>query len=175
MELMKLHNEMFWTCGIFFIKNILFFLTVSRKIYFTDVNHLVNCTVPEYFKYFKEVYQYYLQPGLRIAPVHADGNFDPLNILIESLPGGPLVNLASANKHVPDIKQRISVVKEWCRANLHGLTFQKMSNVLNTHIVLNSVKIPNIFPTQEGISYNISPKISCQERIWTTKSTHVFR
>ena len=42
----------------FFVNKIQFFLALSRKIYFTEVNHLANRTVPEIFKAFKEVYQY---------------------------------------------------------------------------------------------------------------------
>jgi hypothetical protein len=30
-----------------------------------------------------------------------DGKLAPLKVLIESLPGGPMVNLASPNEHVP--------------------------------------------------------------------------
>jgi hypothetical protein len=74
---------------------------MSRKICFTAVNHLANRTVPEIFQAFKEIYQYYLQRGFRITTVSVDGEFAPLKALIESLPGGPLVNLASASELVP--------------------------------------------------------------------------
>jgi hypothetical protein len=53
---------------------------------------------------FKEIYKYYLHQGFCITTVHADWEFAPLKILIESLPGGPLVNLASPNEHVPEIE-----------------------------------------------------------------------
>ena len=72
-----------------------FFLTSSQKIHFTAVNHIANSTLLEIFKSFKELYQYYLHRGFRITTVHADGKFGPLNSLIESLPGGPLINLAA--------------------------------------------------------------------------------
>ena len=36
--------------------------------------------------------------------MHADGELKPLKILIESLLGSPLLNLAAANEHVPDIE-----------------------------------------------------------------------
>jgi hypothetical protein len=60
-ELLKLHKEVFLTTDIFFVKKIPFLLTLSRKIYFTDVNHLADRTVPQNFKAFKEMHQYYLQ------------------------------------------------------------------------------------------------------------------
>jgi hypothetical protein len=115
-EFLKLHKEVFLTADIFFVNKILFFLTLSQKICFTAVNHLADRIVPQIFKAFKEIYQYFLQRGFHITTVHADGEFAPLNTLIESMPGGPMVNLASANEHVPTIERRTRVVKERCRA-----------------------------------------------------------
>jgi hypothetical protein len=53
MELLKLHKEVFLTTDIFFVNRISFFLTLSRKISFTDVNHLADRAVPQIFKAFK--------------------------------------------------------------------------------------------------------------------------
>jgi hypothetical protein len=86
MELMKLHKEVFLITYIFFVNNIPFFLTLSRKICFTAVNHIVDRTVPQILKAFKEMYQYYLQRGFHIKTVHADGEFAPLKPLIQSIP-----------------------------------------------------------------------------------------
>jgi hypothetical protein len=111
-ELLKLHKEVYITADLFFVNKIPFFLTLSHKICLTAINHLADRTVWQIFMAFKEIYQYYLQRGFRITTVHADGEFAPLKVLIESLPGGPLVNLASPDEHVPEIKRRIQVGKE---------------------------------------------------------------
>jgi hypothetical protein len=111
-ELLKLHKEVFLITDIFFVNKIPFFLTLSQNICVTDVNHLADRTILQIFKAFKEIYQYYLQRGFHITTVHADGEFAPLKTLIEAMPGGPMVNLASANEHVPEIERRIQVVKE---------------------------------------------------------------
>jgi hypothetical protein len=124
LELMKLHKQVFLTTGIFFVNKNPFSLALSRKITFTAINHLAYRTVPQIFKAFKEIYQYYLQRGFHITVVHADGEFAPLEPLIESIPGGPVVNLASTNEHVPEIERRIRVVKERCRATQHSLPFE---------------------------------------------------
>jgi hypothetical protein len=81
-ELLKLHKDVFLTTDIFFVKNIPFFLTLSRKICFTAVNHLADRTVPQMFKAFKEMYQCYLQRGFHTKTVHADGEFTRLKTLI---------------------------------------------------------------------------------------------
>jgi hypothetical protein len=104
-EILKLHKEVYITADLFFVNKIPFFLMLSCKICFTAINHLTDRTVLQIFMAFKEIYQYYLLRGFRITMVHADGEFAPLKVLIESLPGGPMVNLASPNEHVPEIKR----------------------------------------------------------------------
>jgi hypothetical protein len=148
MELMNLHKEVFLTTYIFFVNNIPFFSTLSRKICFTAVNHLADRMVPQVFKAFKEMYQYYFQHGFHIKTVHADSEFAPLQPLIESMTGGPMVNLASANEHVPEIERRIRVVKERCRATRHSLSFERIPKLMMIHIVLNVVKLLNFFSNQ---------------------------
>ena len=109
--LIKLHKEVFLTCVILFVNKISLFLKMSQKIYFMVVNHPENSTIPEIFKAFKYIYQYYLHRGFRITTVHADGECGHLKILIDSLLEVPLVNMAAENEHVPDINRRIGVVK----------------------------------------------------------------
>jgi hypothetical protein len=133
-------------------------LTLSRKICFTEVNHLADRMVPQIFKAFKEMYQYYLQHGFHIKTVHSDGKFSPLKSLIESMPGGPMVNLASVNEHVPEIERRIRVVKKRCRATRHFLPYERIPKLMRIHIVLNVVKLINVFPTKGGLSDTLIPK-----------------
>jgi hypothetical protein len=111
LELMKIHTEVFLMTDILFLNKNPLLLMLSRKIMFTAINHLADRTAPKIFKAFKEIYQYYLQRGFHITVVHADGKFAPLKTLLESIPGGPVVNLASVKEHVPEIDRRIWVVK----------------------------------------------------------------
>ena len=157
-EILKLHKEVFLTADIFFVNRIPFFLTLSRVICFTAVNHLANRTVPHIFKAFKKIYLYYLHRGFRITTVHVDGEFEPLKPLIEAIPGGPFVNLASANEHAPEIERRVRVVKERVRATRHGLPHSRIPKLMVIYMVLNAVKILSFFPTKGGVSDTLSPK-----------------
>jgi hypothetical protein len=49
----ELHTEVFSTTDILFVNKIPFFLTLSRKICFPEVNHLADRMVPQIFKAFK--------------------------------------------------------------------------------------------------------------------------
>ena len=107
-EILKLNKEVFLMADIFFVNGIPFFLTISRKLMFTAVNHLASRKVKNVFKAFKEIYGYYLKRGFRITTVHADNEFGPLQEMVhEQMPGGPRVNLASSNEHVPEPERRI--------------------------------------------------------------------
>ena len=96
--------------------------------------------------------------GFRITTVHSDGEFAPLQAMVASLPGGPMINLASSNKHVPGIERKIRVVKERCCAARHGLPFQRILELLTIHIVFQTVKLVNFFPTKGRISDTLISK-----------------
>jgi hypothetical protein len=100
-ELLKLHKEVILMADIFFVNKIPFFLTLSRKICFTAVNHLANRKAETIFKAFEEMYRFYLNRGFRITTVHADGEFAPLQAMIQEMPAGPRVNLASSSEACP--------------------------------------------------------------------------
>jgi hypothetical protein len=103
--------------------------------------------------------------------VHADGEFEPLKTLIESMPSGLMVNLASSNEHVPEIERRIRVAKEpRCRATRHSLPFERIPKLLTIHIVFHAFKLLNYFPTKGGVSDTLSPKQSYLARHSTLRS-----
>ena len=90
--------------------------------------------------------------------VHSDGEFAPLQSLVASLSGVPLINMASANEHVPEIKQKIRVVKKKCRAARHSLLFQLILRLFTIHIVFQTIKLLNLFPEKGEISDTLSLK-----------------
>ena len=153
-EILKLHQEVLLTTDIFFVNQIPFFLTLSRVICF---NHLANRKAVTIFKAFEEMYRFYLNRGFRITQVNADGEFAPLQALIQAMPGGPRVNLASSSEHVPEIERRIRVIKERSRSIRHSLPFNKIPTLLLIHIIFYAVKLLNHFPVKGGVSDTLSP------------------
>ena len=74
------------------------------------------------------------------------------------MPGGPSVNLASANEQIPEIERHIRVVKERCREIRQSLPFQQIPVIMAIHMVLTCVKMLNFFPPRGGVSETMSPK-----------------
>ena len=146
------------SADIFFVNKIPFFLTLSRKICFTAVNHLADRTVRTIYKAYEEIHKFYLNRGFHITTLLVDGEFAPLQVLIQSMIGGPRVNLTSASEHVPEIERRIRVVKERSRSLRHSLPFNRIPKRMTIHMVFIAVKLLNHFPPKRGISDTVSPK-----------------
>ena len=87
-----------------------------------------------------------------------DGEFVALQEKIEAMPGGPRVNLLSANEHVSQAERRIRVVKEQVRAMQNMPPFTRVPRLMIIHMVINAVKMLNYFPMKGGISPPMSPK-----------------
>ena len=143
---------------VFFVNKIQFFITLSRKIYFTTVTHLANRKISTIFAALKSIFMNYLQKGFQIVSITSDNEFLPLTELLYELPGAPALNLTSANEHEPTIERRIRVVKERTRVVRHSLPFTTIPVKMMTHMVFFVVKLLNYFPAKGGVSTQYSPK-----------------
>ena len=157
-EIRTLHKRVTLVIDIFFVNGIPYFATLSLRICFLSVTHLSNRKIPSIFKALKNMHNYYLQRGFQIVFIKGDGEFKPLEDLIQSeLYGGPKMNLASANEHVPEIERKIRVIKERTRAVRYSLPCNAIPALVTTHAVLFVTKQLNLFPVKGGIS-GWSPK-----------------
>ena len=74
------------------------------------------------------------------------------------MPGGPRLNLTSADEHIPEIERRIWVVKERSRAMRHSLPFNRIPKLITIHAILNIGKMLNYYLTKGGIGIYMSPQ-----------------
>lgn len=158
-DIFNLCKEVILYADLFFVNKIPFFITLSERLDFTAGYHLGNRTVAEIFKAFVAIYKFYLQRGLRIVTVHADGEFAPLQEKVHDMPNGPRFNLASRNEHVHKIERRIRVVKERSRSTRHGLPYPKLPKLVIIYMVLAVIRMLTYFPTKGGISEIWSPQM----------------
>ena len=80
------------TVDILLVNGVPLFIYLSRNITFTAVSHIEYKKLITIFKGFKEIYMYYLKHGFQITTLHVDGEFSPLQSLIQDIPGGPRAN-----------------------------------------------------------------------------------
>ena len=81
-EMQKLHKFVYLTADIFFVNKIAFMITLSRKIWFTTVEHLAHRKSQDIFRAFKIVFKIYLQRGFRVTDINVDGEFAPIKPLL---------------------------------------------------------------------------------------------
>ena len=157
-EIRQVHKRVTLSIDIFFVNGVPYFATLSLHLCYLTVTHLSNRKIPTIFAALKAMHNYYLQRGFQIVFVKGDGEFKPLEALMSELYGGPTLNLASANEHVPDIERKIRVIKERVRAVAYGMPFNALPPRMLVHSVLFVTKQLNLFPVKGGISTQFSPK-----------------
>jgi hypothetical protein len=110
------------------------------------------------FNELKSMCGYYLQQGFQIVFIKGDGEFAPLEAWMATVYGAPKLNLASANKHVPEIERKIQVIKGQVRAVIYSIPFNSLPARMLVHAVLFVTKQLNLFPVKGGLSSKLSPK-----------------
>jgi hypothetical protein len=79
---------------------------------------------------------YYLQQGFQVVFIKGDGEFAPLEDWMWMVYGAPTLNLASANKHIPEIERKIRVIKKQVRAMIYSMPFNSIPARMLIHAVL---------------------------------------
>ena len=103
-EILDKHRDVYLTADIFFVNQVIFFLSYSRKINYTGVENLTDRKTQTIFQAFVAIYKVYRRRNFIITTISVDGEFAALKERIEAMPGGPRVNLATAKEHVPEIE-----------------------------------------------------------------------
>ena len=101
------------------VKNIPFFMTISKKIKFGITGKIDSTENKVLVKHFKLVFGIYTNRGFRVKVVMADNQFKILRGDIADL--GANINVVSGDDHVPEIERYIRTIKERVRA-AHNMT-----------------------------------------------------
>ena len=98
------YQEVTLACDIMYVNKIPFLMSVSRHLRFGTAQHIKNPQGTTIFNGIRAIHQIYLQRGFRIHNAFMDGQFEPLRGNLAEL--GILLNTASNDEHVPEIKRR---------------------------------------------------------------------
>jgi len=94
--------------------------------------------------------------GFHIVNIHNDMEFECIqhNFLPTT------INLTLHNVHVSEVEHSIWTIKEQIRADIHGLPFMRLPQLMIVELIRQAVILFNSFPTADGISKALSPKKS---------------
>ena len=135
------------------VNKISFLVTVSKRLLYRTCKQIkpIGNKKDSFNAALDEVFRVYNQNGCTIAVIHADREFKPL---LQSLEDDKSVelNLAAANKHVPEIDRTNRVFKERLRACYHRLPYKNLHRALLIAMVEDCAFKANFFPVKAGLS-----------------------
>jgi hypothetical protein len=159
-RMLELHKKVFLAVDLFYVNNVIFLLSYSRRICLTTAKSLTSRKITGVFDAYKDIHAVYRRHGFIITTLHADSEFAPLGQHLAELDTPPQLLLAARGDHVREIERRIRVVKERTRAMRHSLPFNRLPVVIVMYMVLHTVRMLTYFPQKGGVSETLSPKRS---------------
>jgi hypothetical protein len=156
-EIMELHRDVTLCVDIMFVNKIPFLVTISRNIKFGTVEILPNRKAKSILQGVARVQKVYKRRGFRVVLGMMDNEFEPLRAGFMDL--GMELNVTSRGEHVPEIERYIRTIKERTRSIYNVLPYKKMPSKMVVEMVQGSVFWLNIFPSTDGVSDTMSPRL----------------
>ena len=155
-EILQVYKNITLCADILFIGKITCFSSISRKVLFTTTNSIKNRKkVETILPCIKHIRNMYKVRGFKVTHLVTDTEF---NVLRNQLMGmGIILNVTSADEHVPEIERNNRYLKEKVRGTVNSLPFKIMPRILMKAIIIDSTKWMNMFPRKAGIP-NCSPR-----------------
>ena len=109
----------------FFVNNIPYFASISKRLMYRTCKRIVARTSIHYRSALEEIFQCYEQGGFTIARIHADQEFKPT--IQELQADGKMLsfNLANAKEHQPHAERNNRTIQERVRAVFHSSRIRK--------------------------------------------------
>jgi len=121
-EIMEKHCEETLAIDVMFINKIPFVMTTSHNIHFGNAELVKDMKKNMLKTSIDQVIQAYQSCGFKIKAILADGQFRHIQQQLEQK--GVILNICTANEHVPEIKRYKRTVKERVRSIATTLPFE---------------------------------------------------
>jgi hypothetical protein len=156
-ELIKAQKQVDLCIDTFFVNQMPFLSTISRRIYYRTCQWIKSREVDTYQECFIKVLKLYKSAGFQVATVSADREFvavlDPIKEQYKFT-----TNYASAQEHVPEVERSNRVIKERVRATVHRSPYACLPRTVLKFVVTEAARKLNFFPAQYGCSAYYSPR-----------------
>jgi hypothetical protein len=149
-----------------FVNGVPFLVSVARGLNLVTAEHMPSRTAKQLAAGIVCVMDLYSHGGFQVGRVLMDNEFKKLCNLVPVL----AVNTTAAKEHVPEVEQRIRLIKERGRGILNTLPFKKMLQIMLIELIYHVVLWLNAFPTKSGVSETLSlRKIIMRHKLDFTK------
>jgi hypothetical protein len=144
---MELYQDVTICTYIMSVNNIPVLMTISRDLKFGTAEALTSRSAKCIMAGIKKVCQVYGHRGFRVRTAHAE--FWELKIRL---------NTTAKGEHVPEIEKYITATKERCRCIYNTMKVVRIPLRRTVELVYASVFWLNMFPSDDGVSYTITPR-----------------
>ena len=155
LEILQHNNSLRMAMDIFFVNKLPFLLTKSRNVNFLSVQPLRTRTLSEIVSGLKAVKHKYLSRGFEITVWDGDNEFDRDKVKEVLAPAH--TEICGKNDHVGFIERPIRTVKERSRCYCQALPYKYHTRVMTRGLVATTIHMLNSFPSEDGISKEMSP------------------
>ena len=156
---LKLQNEDVELCAdILYIQKEMFLATVSKHLKFLTIVPIAQRSKKMLCDAFDQTFRVYNASGFRIASVHVDPEFKPLEDIMRDDDNDIAMIYVPAQQHVPEIERAIRTIKERYRAMYHSLPYKAIPKIMIKAAAKRAVKWLNMFPPKGGVSKYFSPR-----------------
>jgi hypothetical protein len=154
LDLINEHKDVTLCIDKLFIDCLTIFTTISRNPAFTTIEDIKNRKLETILPCITIVIDVYKHRGFKIVQIHSDCEF---NSLCTPLLGLQIIlNVTSANEHVPKVERNICLIKEHVCSKLASLPFETMPIIMKKELLKNQVQWINMVPHSNGINNNMS-------------------
>ena len=139
-------------------KGYVFGYSVSKHLKFLTIAPINQRTKVMLCDAFDQTFRVYNAAGFRIASVHVDPEFKPLEDVMTDNSNEIEMVYVTAQAHVPEIERAIRTIQERYRAMYHCLPYKAIPKIMIKAAAKHAVKWLNMFPPKGGVSSYYSPR-----------------
>jgi len=155
-EILEKHGDVTQAIDVMFINRIPFIITMLHNIHFGTAKLLKDMKNTMLITSIEQVMQAYIAWGFKIKAILGDGQFQHIQQDIQQKV--VILNICSANEHVPEIERYIRTLKECVCSIATILPFKEYPPRVIVEMVYNCVFWLNSFPHRDGIHDLLSPR-----------------
>ena len=155
-SILEHYGEVTLCVDLMYVNKVPLLVTLSRNIKFGTMEAVTDRKETTLLSSIKGVISLYKKAGFKVTVALMDGEFVPLRGGLAEL--GIRLNETSRDEHVGDVERYIRTVKERMRAIYNTLPFQKIPARLVIEMAKTAVFWLNAFPTEKGVSQDLSPR-----------------
>jgi len=148
-ELLYKYKDMGHALDSQFVYKVTYLVSISLHIKFITVEMIKNQKQATLVVALKQIISTYQKGRFNVMEVLADNQFECVRGALVDL--GACLNIAAADKHVPEVERCIWTIKERVCSIYNSLTFKKMPTRFIAEMIYTSVYWLNSFPSESGI------------------------